>query len=329
MKEALFYKSEPVMKTRCLLCPHRCNMKAGAAGLCRSRVNHEGILVSLNYEQVAAYSLDPVEKKPLYHFYPGTRFVTYGTNGCTFHCLFCCNEKISQKDAPTVHLTADDLVGMAMKHKAKGVAASFSEPVVFYEFTQDTARAARAQGLKSVVVTNGFILEQPLRQWLPDIDAMKVDLKGSEVFYREVSGGQQEPILRTIRIAFESKVHVEVAIPLIPSLNDYHEDFSALIKSVAAISPLIPFHILSYSPANKMSVEATPLQTLDRAYELASEALRFVYLGNVTGVKEKQTTYCPRCRKALIKRDGLKVLENSLLGGACPGCGEKIPGYFD
>lgn len=328
MREALYYKKEPLFRVRCVLCPHRCQLHKGQAGLCRVRVNHDGELMTTAYDEVAAYGLDPVEKKPLYHFLPGKSLLTYSTNGCTFHCTFCSNHAISQRDSPTVHLGVSDLVDLAKGHGAVGLAASYGEPVVYFEFARDAARAARDQGLKSVAVTNGFILEGPLREWLKGLDALKVDLKGNDVFYREVCGGQADPVWRTIRIAWEAKVHVEVAMPLIPSLNDYHEDIEEMVAKLAEISPDIPFHIQAYSPAYKMSVDATPPEALVTAYGLAAEKLKYVYLQNVTGMTDKQTTYCPGCREALVVRDGNRMLENRLKEGKCPRCDCPIPGVF-
>ncbi len=328
MREALYYKKEPLFRVRCVLCPHRCQMHKGQAGLCRSRVNQDGELMTTAYEEVSAYGLDPVEKKPLYHFLPGRDLLTYSGNGCTFRCTFCANHMISQEDAPTAHLGVPELVELARRHGAAGLAASYAEPVVFYEFVRDMAPCAREQGLKNVAVTNGFILEGPLRDWLPSLDALKVDLKGNEAFYREVCGGQADPVWRTVRIAHESGVHVETAMPLIPSLNDYHEDFDEMVGKLAEISPEIPFHIQAYTPAHRMSVDATPLEDLERAYEAASRSLKFVYLQNVSGVPDRQTTFCPDCREPLIRRDGNRVLENRLKEGQCPRCARAIPGVF-
>jgi pyruvate formate lyase activating enzyme len=329
MKEALFYKKEPLSKVRCVLCPHRCQLGNGKTGICRVRTNKDGVLYAMSYGQVAAYGLDPVEKKPLFHFHPGSQLLTYATKGCTLHCTYCQNYRISQENPDnTVELLPEALAELAQKYGALGVAASYSEPVVFYEFTEDTAWAARDRGMKSVVVTNGFLLEEPLKHWLTSIDAMKVDLKGNEVFYREVTGGQIDPVLRTIRMAFEAKVHVEVSLPLVPSLNDYHEDLAAVFDRLAAISPDIPLHILAYSPAYKVSLDPTPKETLLKAYEVATERLKFVYLGNVSNMQDQQTTWCPSCKKALIKREGHQVLENRLETGRCPDCQAEIPGVF-
>src|ERR1035437_2519197 len=210
MHEAKFYKKEPVNKTRCVLCPHRCVISNHKAGICMVRTNEDGVLYAATYGELTSYAVDPVEKKPLYNFYPGTELFSIGSWGCNFRCTFCQNWQISQQKVATEHFEKEDIIRITKENNSIGIAYTYNEPLIWYEFVYDTCVIARESGLKNVIVTNGYISEEPLKELLPYVDAMNIDLKSfSEAFYREVCAGQLDPVLRSIKQAYDAGVHVE------------------------------------------------------------------------------------------------------------------------
>ena len=326
--EARFYKKEPVMKVRCVLCPHRCLLGNNKTGICKVRYNKDGVLYTKVYGELTSYAMDPMEKKPLYNFYPGTQIFSIGTWGCNFKCTFCQNWQISQQQVATEHFEKEDIVEIALQNKSIGVAYTYNEPFIWYEFVYDTAKLAREKGLKNVLVTNGFVSEEPLKEMLPLIDAMNVDLKaGNENFYREVCGGQLAPVQRTIKTAHEAGVHVELTTLVIPTLND-KEDIDIITDWVAEISPEIPLHFSRYFPQYKMNIDPTEIETLKRAYDTARKKLKYVYIGNVPADTGGSETFCPNCGKTVIKRDWLKVEMTGMDKGNCKHCGTAIHGKF-
>jgi pyruvate formate lyase activating enzyme len=327
-KEARYYKREPVMKVRCVLCPHRCLLGNHKVGICKVRYNNDGVLYTRIYGELTSYAMDPMEKKPLYHFYPGTQIFSIGTWGCNFKCTFCQNWQISQQQVATEHFETEDIIEIAFQNKSTGVAYTYNEPFIWYEFVQDTAKLVREKGMKNVLVTNGFVSEEPLKEMLPLIDAMNVDLKASnENFYREVCGGQLAPVMRTIKMAHEAGVHVELTTLVIPTLND-KDDIEQMIDWVAEVSPDIPLHFSRYFPQYKMNIEPTEIETLLRAYELAKKKLKYVYIGNVPAETGGSDTYCPACGRTVIKREWLKVDMAGMENGNCKHCGAAIYGRF-
>lgn len=326
--EAKFYKKEPVMKTRCVLCPHRCSLGNNKTGLCKVRYNKDGILYSRIYGELTSYAMDPIEKKPLYNFYPGSHIFSIGSWGCNFRCTFCQNWQISQQKAATEHFEKEDIVETALQNGSIGVAYTYNEPFVWYEFVYDTAELVRKKGMKNVIVTNGYISEEPLKEMLPLIDAMNIDIKaGNENFYREVCGGQMAPVMRTIKLAYEAGVHVELTNLVIPSLNDT-DDLEKIVDFAAEISPDIPLHFSGYFPQYKMNMEPTETGTLLRAYELAKKKLKYVYIGNVPAGTGGSDTFCPQCGKPVIKREWLKIDMSGMENGKCKNCGSQIRGKF-
>lgn len=314
----------------CLLCPKDCRIAPGKVGFCRVRKNVNGTLVSLNYGRVVSCALDPSEKKPLYHFYPGSYLFSMGALGCNFACGFCQNWQISQADAPTAEILPRTAVEMTLREKKKtpsviGIAYTYSEPLVWYEYVTDTSKMARENGLKNVLVTNGFIREEPLRELLPLIDAMNVDVKGfSGDFYKKVCSGRIEPVLRTVEMAVRAEVHVEVTTLLVPGENDDSAEIESLVSWLSALSPDIPLHFSRYFPNYKYTTPPTPVSTLKRAREIASKKLRYVYIGNVWD-PESGVTYCPRCGHAVIKRVGMGVSAVDLTqDNRCKRCGGPI-----
>ncbi|RDV84280.1 AmmeMemoRadiSam system radical SAM enzyme [Ammonifex thiophilus] len=329
MREALFYEKRDG-KVVCHLCPHECAVKEGKTGLCRVRQNREEKLYTLNYGACSSCAVDPVEKKPLYHFYPGHTILSLGTWGCNLRCLFCQNWEISQGNPPTVNLEPAQVLDMlrAQGPRCIGVAYTYSEPVVWYEFVLDTAKLVKEAGYKNVLVTNGFINEEPLCKLLPYVDAMNIDLKSfRDEFYRRLCRGRLEPVKRTIE-QVHRRCHLEVTTLLVTGENTGEEEIEALASWLAGLSPDIPLHLSRYFPNFEFTAPPTPLEDLYRARDIARRYLRYVYLGNVWD-EEGGITYCPECRRPVIKREGYKIREVALKEGEgswlCASCSAALP----
>lgn len=268
---------------RCLLCPHACVLAAGSTGRCRVRRNENGELVSLNYGEVSSIALDPVEKKPLYHFFPGKKVLSAGTWGCNFHCRFCQNWEIAHGKPRTVFVAPDELAQLAAQQGSEciGVAYTYSEPTVWFEYVLEAAQAVKKLGLKNVLVTNGFINEKPLAELLQVTDAMNIDIKSFRPgFYEDVCSGGLDTVKKTVETAVRS-CHVEVTTLLIPGLNDSDEEIEALVKWLGSVSREIPLHFTRYFPSYQMTTPPTPRETLVRARELALPVMNHVHLGNI------------------------------------------------
>lgn len=284
MQEAKYYKKLDNELVWCHLCPQNCKIKPGRKGICRARQNQEGVLYTLNYGKLTSWGIDPIEKKPLYRFYPGSLIFSVGTFGCNFRCGFCQNWEIAHGDPPTREVTAEELVEIALDAKRSGsigIAYTYSEPMIWYEFVYDTAKRAQQEGLKNVLVTNGFVQKEPFMELLPFIDAMNIDVKAfTDEFYRKTCGGQLDPVLRTVELAHKS-CHVEITTLVVPGMNDSEEEISSLVDWIASLDPSIPLHLSRYFPRYKFDLPPTPVATLKRAKEIALEKLKYVYLGNV------------------------------------------------
>ncbi len=278
---ALYWKKEK-NQIRCQLCPHCCLLYKGQTGICKVRKNIAAKMVTLIYGEVTSIALDPIEKKPLHRFYPGSKILSIGTNGCNLSCKFCQNWEISQNaDSIRKKITADQLIAMALETKSIGLAYTYNEPFIWYEFVLKTAKKAKKAGLKNVMVTNGFVNEEPLRKLLPFIDAMNIDIKSfKESFYRDICHGTLEPIKKTIKTVY-GKCHLELTNLIIPSKNDTDEELCEMAEWVASISTEIPFHISRYFPGHDMNIPLTPLSTLEKAKKIFEKKLKYVYLGNI------------------------------------------------
>jgi len=325
--EALYYEREEQNSTACRLCPKLCTIREGKSGFCRVRQNDKGTLYATNYGKVTSYGMDPIEKKPLYHFYPGFFILSFGTVGCNLRCGFCQNWSIAHGEPRTVDLTPEQVVDMARRQNSYnpniGIAYTYSEPFMWYEFIWDTARLARKAGLKNILVTNGYINESPLREILPYIDAMNIDVKGfSEDYYRKNCKGRLEPVLRTVEIA-RSECHIELTTLLVTGLNDSPEEIGRLVDWIASLDREIPLHFSRYFPSFEMDLPATPLKTLRQAGDIAREKLSYVYIGNAPELGG-QDTYCPECGKKVISRNGYSVRVVGLDGTKCRNCGREI-----
>ncbi|MFQ6101153.1 MAG: AmmeMemoRadiSam system radical SAM enzyme [Anaerolineae bacterium] len=319
---------------QCTLCPHRCVIADGERGHCRVRENRGGRLYSMVYGNPCAVHIDPIEKKPFYHYLPTAAAFSIATAGCNLRCLYCQNWQISQvtpEQTQNADLPPEDVVRYAQQYEAPVIAYTYSEPMVFYEYMLATAQLAREAGLRSVVISAGFINPEPLRELCAAADAIKIDLKGyDETFYREVCGAELESVLGAIRTVYESGIHLEIVNLVVPTLNDSLEQLRALARWVARdLSPDVPLHFSRFHPEYKLTnLPPTPVETLDRARETAlEEGVRFVYVGNVPG-HPGNNTYCPACGKAIIVRQGFTVVEYHLRDGACAYCGEPIPGVW-
>jgi len=272
-------------------------------------------------------SIDPIEKKPLYHFMPGAGILSVGTYGCNLSCKFCQNWEISQREAGHRQLTPEELARLAESTRGQsvGVAYTYSEPLVWYEFVHDCVGLIHERGLVNVLVTNGYINREPFGELLPYIDAVNIDLKAfSSEFYKSVCGGDLEPVLRSIRQAYESGCHVELTTLVVPSLNDSGEEMDSLATWIAALSPDIPLHVSRYFPSYRMTAPPTPMPALQACVEAARTRLHYVYVGNAT-VPGGSDTVCPSCGTTVIRRHGYDRVEVLLSGSSCPECGAGIP----
>ncbi|NPV91691.1 MAG: AmmeMemoRadiSam system radical SAM enzyme [Firmicutes bacterium] len=327
-RAAEFYDLLENKDIKCLLCPRACVIKPGKAGVCRVRENRDGELITRNYRVVTSYGMDPIEKKPLYHFYPGTEIFSLGTVGCNLHCQFCQNWTIAHGDPQSVDLSPEAAVEIMERESARrpcvGIAYTYSEPTVWYEYVLETAELARGKGFKNVLVTNGYIQEQPLRRLLPLIDAMNIDVKGFvEDFYRKWCKGGLAPVMKTVETAAGS-CHVELTNLIIPGLNDSREEITALADWIKSVDPDTPLHLSRYFPNYQLDLPPTPVGTLEMAYDIARERLHYVYLGNVAGSGHSDTV-CPSCEQSLIRRRGYQVSLVGLDGRRCSRCGQEIP----
>ncbi|MBM3497287.1 MAG: AmmeMemoRadiSam system radical SAM enzyme [Armatimonadetes bacterium] len=324
-REAEFWSSEDG-RIRCALCPHRCLIAEGKRGLCGVRENQGGALVPLTYGRVTGAHLDPIEKKPLYHFHPGTWVLSIGSWGCNLSCDFCQNWHIADGEVPGSRLLPQAAAALAERERANGnlgLAFTYNEPLIWFEYVLDTCRAVHERGLKNVLVTNGEIEPEPLEALLPHVDAMNVDIKAmGEGFYRRLCHGPHAPPRRTVERAF-GRCHVEVTNLLIPGENDSAEQVGALVDWAAGVSDRLPVHFSRYHPAHKLTVPATPRSSLERAYRLAREKLKYVYIGNAS-LPGAGDTLCPSCGAVVVGRHGFAAVSLLLEAGRCGRCGSEV-----
>lgn len=281
--EARYYEKLAKFAVACHLCPKECRIQEGKRGSCGVRINKEGILYSEVYGKTTGIHLDPIEKKPLYRYHPGEYILSVGTKGCNFHCDFCQNAHISQEPgAPTIDITSEVIVNKAKEARSFGIAYTYNEPFIWYEFVLDTAKLAKKNGLENVLVTNGYVNIEPLKEMLPFIDAMNIDIKSfDDDFYIKICKGTLVPVLRTIKTAF-GKCHIELTSLIVPTLNDSEESVRKMVRWICDnLGTGTPLHLSRYFPCYRMELPPTPIETLKRAEAIAKEKLKYVYLGNV------------------------------------------------
>ncbi|MEO0069567.1 MAG: AmmeMemoRadiSam system radical SAM enzyme [candidate division WOR-3 bacterium] len=322
-KEARYWTPLEGKRVQCLLCPNQCVIASGKVGRCLGRKNIDGKLYAVNYGEVVSMAVDPIEKKPLYHYYPGAEIFSVATYGCNLLCPFCQNWEISQEIAPSRFISPQELLKTVKRSGVNLISYTYSEPLVWFEFLLDAGKLLKDAGIKNVLVTNGMINPEPLREILPLIDAMNIDLKSiREGFYRDYIKGDLPTVLETIRIAHKN-CHIELTNLIIPGRNDSEAEIRELVDFVASLGRKTPLHFSRYFPRHRASEPVTPTETLRRAAEIAREKLDYVYLGNIAIGERYQNTFCPGCGAVLVDRSGYVGRLVGLKDGECQRCGRK------
>lgn len=335
LKKAMLYEKKEDNKVRCNLCNHRCLIPEGKRGICQVRENREGTLYSLNYGKLVSKAIDPIEKKPLFHFLPGTKAYSVATVGCNFRCLHCQNYSISQY--PREHsgriigeyFSPEEIVDDAINRGCDTIAHTYVEPTVFFEYAYEVAKLCQKQGIKNVFVTNGFMTAEALKTIQPYLEGANVDLKSyRDEFYTEIEGGKLQPVLDNIKLMHELGIWVEVTTLVIPDYNDSDRELESIAQFIKSVDPAIPWHVSRFQPAYRMTdIPPTPLKTLKKAMDIGKKVgLRYVYQGNTPGKGEN--TFCYNCGKVLIERYGFSLSNNLIQDGKCPKCGSQIDGVF-
>jgi len=335
MREAMLWEKLDGKKVQCFLCSHRCKVQDGRRGICNVRENNKGTLYTLVYDKVIARHVDPIEKKPLFHFLPGSYSYSVATPGCNFKCLHCQNADISQMPADSKTIIGDNtppdiIVASALKYNCKSISYTYTEPTIFFELAYDTAMLAKEKGLKNVFVTNGYITKEALTEIRPYLDAANIDLKGfTDEFYRKVCGAKLEHVLEAIRLYHELGIWIELTTLIIPGYNDSPEELRQIAGFIASVDTGIPWHVTQYHPTYKlMGQPRTPVETLRLARQIGIDAgLMYVYEGNVPG-EGGENTFCPSCGEVLIQRFGYIISQIKVGDGRCGFCGHKLPGVW-
>jgi len=325
VKEAKFYSRLNEDKILCETCPRGCIIYKNKYGFCKAYYNESGKLYNVLYGEIVSIALDPIEKKPLFHFYPGSKILSVGTNGCNLRCQFCQNWELVEGNNQTNNVSPEILLDLAKEYDSIGIAFTYNEPTISYEFVYDTFKLFKEQGLKTALVTNGYINEKPLLNLLPLVDALNIDLKSTKSeFYKKICKGNVEPVKRSIELSHEHSF-VEVTNLIIPSLNDTKEEFFELRDFIANISPDIPLHLSRYFPNYKMKIPKTPIETLLVAFDIMREKLNYVYIGNAM-IEGKENSYCPNCGNLLVSRTGyLANVVGITKDVRCSKCNIKVP----
>ncbi len=335
-KEALLYEKLSKNKVRCFLCNHMCIIKENSTGICGVRKNNNGALFSLVYEKIIAKHTDPIEKKPLFHFLPGSMSYSIATPGCNLKCSFCQNSDISQMPKDFGRITGENITPEALVNEAEDINAStiaytYTEPTVFYELAKETAQIAAARGIRNIFVSNGYMSEQCLDDISGYLHGANIDLKAfNDNFYRKQCGARLNAVLNTIKKMVEMGIWIEITTLLIPGLNDSEEELARLAEFIHSQNADIPWHISRFHPTYRMrDIPPTPLDTLSMARRIGySAGLRYVYTGNIPG-DDGEKTYCHNCGNLLIDRYGFSVNFNNIRKGRCPMCKAYIPGVWD
>jgi pyruvate formate lyase activating enzyme len=345
MKQATLYKELEDSQVQCQACNHYCLIKDGQTGLCRVRKNKDGKLYLMVYGQISAAHIDPVEKKPLFHFLPGSEILSVGTIGCNFQCAFCQNWQLSQvsgrqgvtKVSPS-ELKLQEVVQICLDRQIPSIAFTYNEPTIFFEYTFDVAKLAKEKGIKLVYVSNGYASKEAIDKISPYLDAINVDLKSfRDNFYKKICNARLKPVLDNIKRFYENNVWVEVTTLIVPKENDSEEELTQIAEFISSVSPDIPWHISGFTPQYKMDKKPpTASKKIEQAYEIGKKAgLKFVYAGNISDEK-LQSSFCPECEELLIRRNwnasqikGLEIPDPKESQGTCQNCSAKIPGVWN
>jgi pyruvate formate lyase activating enzyme len=333
MKEALFYHKGKDNGVNCSLCHHRCTIQEGKKGICGVRENRDGVLYSLVYGKSISESVDPIEKKPLFHFHPGSPSFSIATVGCNFTCLHCQNNTISQMPRDQKYIAGNELqpskiVSLAQEHQCQSISYTYTEPTIYFEYAYEIAQLAKEKGIANVFVTNGYTTPEPLKTIHPYLDAANIDLKSfSDEFYRTLCGARLQPVLDTITLYHQLGIWIEVTTLLIPSYNDSEEELRTIARFIKDLDASIPWHISAFHPTYRLTDQnRTPVATLKKAREIGlNEGLRYVYEGNAPG-EGSENTFCYNCNTLLIQRMGFSIIENRIKNSTCPNCQTPVDG---
>jgi len=335
LKEVRFYKKLPDLKIQCEICPKKCEIADLERGYCGNKENRKGTYYSLVYGESCAAHVDPIEKKPLFHYLPSTNAFSIASVGCNFECKFCQNWRIAQyrpEQVESIYLPPKEVVSLAKRKGCPTIAYTYTEPVVFYDYMYDTAKISKSEGIGSVIISNGYINEEPLIELCTQLTGVKIDLKAfTEKFYKDYCSGELKPVLTTLKTLKKIGIWFEIVVLIIPTLNDSEGEIREMcqwIKSELGVE--VPVHFSRFHPMYKIkNLPSTPVKTLENARKVAREiGLHYVYVGNVQG-HEGENTYCPGCGEMLIQRIGYYILKNAIKAGKCPTCGHLIPGVWE
>jgi len=333
-REAMFYKTVDEETIQCQLCPRRCTLSEGMRGFCRAREPHEGKHYSMVYGNPCAVHIDPIEKKPLFHFLPQTAAFSIATAGCNLRCKFCQNWQISQfppEETVNYEWSPEEVVNFAIEHDCPTIAYTYSEPSIFYEYMYDTAMIAKGRGVKNIYHSNGYLNPEPLKELCKYLDGANIDLKGfTQKYYGELCEAALKPVLNTLKALKEEGVHLEITNLIVPPYNDDMKEIREMCLWIRDnLGKEVPLHFSRFYPQYKLkNLSPTPVATLEKAREVAIKVgLEYVYIGNVPG-HSAENTYCPQDGELLIQRKGYEILENNVVGGKCKFCGKPIPGVW-
>jgi len=335
VREAMYYKKLEEGRIECEICPRACKVAPKERGYCGVRENIEGTYHTLVYGRACSANVDPIEKKPLFHFLPGAKALSIATAGCNVECKFCQNWEISQfrpEQVRSMHFPPEAVVWEARQNGIESIAFTYTEPVIFYEYMLDTAKLAKEKGVKSVMISNGYIKEKPMSELCEHLSAVKIDLKAfTEKFYEEQCSGKLQPVLDTLGLLKKKKMWYEIVVLIIPTLNDSEQEITNLCQWVhAELGPDAPIHFTRFHPTYKIkNLPPTPASTLSHARDIGLKAgLNYVYVGNLPG-HEGESTYCPGCKKVVIRRVGFAILDLAIKDGKCKYCSRPIPGVWN